>query len=380
MKIDHFDPPANNDDFGTDATLKALYSEKMSGIFDDCVDSVTSFLNSLGGGTCQFYNPVTHGRTDPDLAPALGDVTWNGFPKRFLTSGPGGTTNFAAAEPALTPGHNRQQDEYLEWHAARDASGKITSVQFTCEGYDYYKFLGKNAPDALVALYKKYISSAVKKEDLFSGGQYDVLNRWNTTDGAMHLTHPANNLFAEVFLAASASVRRKNSSGVEVTASGPLINCAQFGAANRNSDPAIGVAVNGLARQGRMITLANPVGLYIDHMDQAGILLPDGTPATGWFRILRGVAGRTLRAVFEPPAGSPAGITVSDLTIGGQAIKFGGQLAQRITMKLTAAASVATGVHNSPVGCGPIPDSGDSGTGLGLAAVDGDRPPSRRAE
>ena len=31
-------------------------------------------------------------------------------------------------------------------------------------------------------------------------GQYNRLNKWNTTHGAMHLTHPANNLFAEIVL------------------------------------------------------------------------------------------------------------------------------------------------------------------------------------
>jgi hypothetical protein len=67
MKIDHFDPPGNNDDFGTDSALKKRWSKTMSGNFDTGVSSVTAFLASRGGGTCQFYNPVTHGRTDPDL-------------------------------------------------------------------------------------------------------------------------------------------------------------------------------------------------------------------------------------------------------------------------------------------------------------------------
>src|SRR5262249_14725124 len=158
---------------------------------------------------------------------ALGDIPWNGFPKRFLSTGPGVPTRYKDAEPAIAAGQNRPQDEYLEWHVTRNAAGNIVSVQFTCEGYDYYEFLGANAPDTLVALYQKFISPAVQKADLFSGGKYNRLNRWNTKDGAMHLTHPANNLFAEVFLAASATVRRRNAAGVEITASIPLINCAQ---------------------------------------------------------------------------------------------------------------------------------------------------------
>src|SRR5262249_3574015 len=160
---------------------------------------------------------------------------------------------------------------------------------------------GQEAPDLLVALYQRFISPAVKKSDLFSGSQYQRLNRWNTSDGAMHLTQPANNLFAEVILAAEATVRRKNAAGAEVTSAIPLTRVAIFGNASRNSDPTIGAGVNSLARQDRMITLLNPVGLYIDHIDDASFRLPDGSAASGWFQILRGTPGRTLRAVFAPP-------------------------------------------------------------------------------
>ena len=33
-------------------------------------------------------------------------------------------------------------------------------------------------------------------------GTYNPYNRWNTTDGIMHLTHPANTLSAEIKLGA----------------------------------------------------------------------------------------------------------------------------------------------------------------------------------
>jgi hypothetical protein len=104
-----------------------------------------------------------------------------------------------------------------------------------------------------------------------------------------------------------------------------------------------------------MITLANPVGLYIDHLDAAGFSLPGGNPVTGWFQILRGSPGHTLRAVFAPPAGST--MTVSDVTIAGTPVRFGGQIAQHITMKLTGVAGIATAVHNSPITCEGIHDA-----------------------
>jgi len=350
MQITKFDAPGNNGDFATQPTLAAKWSAKMSKNFDDGVADVNAKLAANGGGTCQFYNPVTHGLTGPDVTPpSAGDITWNGFPRKFLGVGPGSPPNFAGAEPALTPGQARNQDEYLEWHVTKNAAGKITAVQFTCEGWDYYEFLGAEAPDLLLALYKKFISPTVVKADLFTGNKYQKLNRWNTRDGAMHLTHQANNLHAEVILAAEATVRRKNSAGTEITSAVPLTKCARFGDEGRNSDPTIGAGVNAFARQGRMITLANPVGLYIEHLDDSGFRLPGGLPVTNWFQILRGSPGHTLRAVFAPPAGSP--LTVSDVTIGGAPIQFGGQIAQNITMKLTGVASVSSPVHNSPIPC-----------------------------
>ena len=350
MKIALFDPPGNNGDFAGIPGLAAKWSAHMSATFDTGVQRVKDGLAANAGATSQFYNPVTHGLNGPDVTPeSAGSITWNGFPRKFLGAGPGAPAHFAAAEAPVLPGQAREQDEYLEWHVIKNAAGKIVSVQFTCEGYDYYQFLGAEAPDVLVALYQKFIDPTVKKADLFSGGKYQRLNKWNTRDGAMHLTQSANALSAEVFLAADASVRRKNAAGIEITSAIPLTKCARFGDEHRNSDPTIGAGVNSFARQGRMITLVNPVGLYIDHLDDTGFRLPDGTPTTGWFQVLRGSAGHTLRAVFAPPAGST--FTVSDVKIGGVAVTFGGQIAQNITMRLTAAASVAQSAHNTPVAC-----------------------------
>jgi hypothetical protein len=368
VKIARFDPPGNNPDLATD-TLKQAYSDWLSRRFDVGVASVTSFLAARGGGTCQFYNPVTHGRTDPDLPPSAGDIPWNGFPKQFLPPGPGQPAHFADAEPPGAVGVERPQDEYLEWFVHRNPAGKITRVDFTCEGWDYYdEFLSVHAPDVLLNLYRTFIDPAVELADLMPGGSYDRLNKWNTERGAMHLTARPNNLFAEVYLAASATVRRKKPGGGEHTSSIPLIRCARYGEATRNSDPNIGIAVNGLARDRRMVTLANPVGLYIGAFDGAGITL-DGAAAGGFFRVVRGTLPLALRAVFEVPAAlAAAGKTVSDVKIGGKPIEFGGELAQRVTMHLVGVASVAQTVDNPPVACGEIPQVNPPG-GLGLSGA-----------
>ena len=44
-------------------------------------------------------------------------------------------------------------------------------------------------------------------------GEYNPFNRWNTTHGAMHLTHPANTLAAEIRLAADGTVVRSRAAG-----------------------------------------------------------------------------------------------------------------------------------------------------------------------
>lgn len=356
MKITKFNPPGSNSDLASSASMQQKWSDLVSSYFTNGENRLAALLAQ--GSTRQFYNPLTHGSTAPDVGGSAGLITWNGFPRKFLSSAPGAPPNFAGAEPA-TPGQARPQDEYLEWFVSKSTAGNITSVQFTCEGWDYYDFLFTEAPQVLLQLYRKFINPAVQLADLTGpGGQYNRLNKWNTGQGAMHLTERANNLFAEVILGAEATVRRKNSSGVEVVAAIPLTKCSGFGDERRNSDPAIGAAVNALARQGRTITLADPVGLYIDKLDDSSFTLPDGSPTTGWFRILRGSPAHILRAEFGPPTGST--LTVSDVKIGGTSIKFGGQIAQHITMKIIGIASVATGINNSLIPCigaGGVPEA-----------------------
>ncbi len=348
MRITQFDTPGNNGDLVASVKLARNWSDQLSSNFDQGVQRVQAKLAGHSGAVSQYYNPVTHGSAAPDLALPSGVITWNGFPRKFLGASPGVPPNFSGAEPAIVAGQTRPQDEYLEWHVIR-TNGKITSVQFTSEGYDYYQFLGANAPDILLGLYRKFIDPSIQLADLMTNGEYDISNKWNTESGAMHLTQSANNLFAEVILGADATVRRKDNQGHEVTSAIPLTRCSQFGDPQRNSDPAIGAGVNGLARQGRMVTLADPVGLYIDNLDDSGFRLPNGDSTTGWFKRLRGSDGHTIRAVFEPPDGSP--FTVSNVTIGDTAIIFGGQIAQHITMKLVGVASVSTSIHNPLIAC-----------------------------
>jgi hypothetical protein len=108
--------------------------------------------------------------------------------------------------------------------------------------------------------------------------------------------------------------------------------------------------VNELAALGFAITLRNPVGLYMDHLDMTGWTRPDGSPVDPtWFRILRGQPSLIERAVFEVP--ERYGFTVGDISIGGVPITLGSQLGERMTVKLVGLAADAGKFSNQPASC-----------------------------
>ena len=76
MKITQFDAPGSNGDFTGNAALAAKWSAAMSLNFDGAVGDVMKNLAG-SGGTPQFYNPLTHGLSAPDVTPAsAGDITF----------------------------------------------------------------------------------------------------------------------------------------------------------------------------------------------------------------------------------------------------------------------------------------------------------------
>jgi hypothetical protein len=344
MKLVRFDPPANIDDFDTIPKQRDAWNEFLSNSFDAEVQGVES---EIGAGKSQFYNPTKLDTTDPKSEK---DITWTGFPALIKRKHPGNKR--AARQEADTPLPNgeRPQDEYLEWFVTKQA-GKITQVTFTCEGPEYWEALAHGYPlnyagpktagatgdrQKLLALYQKYISPQVLIDDLFVNGKYNRLNKWNTKNGAMHLNQRNNTLGAEINIAAQATILRQKG-GVTLTDPDALIRCGLYGAPGRASDPTIGATVNALARDGFSLTLQNPVGLYIASLDTTGWKKPNGSPVNpGYWQILRGTTGRILRAVYQVPASE--GFTVGDITIGGEKIEFGGQIAEKITMKLTGLA------------------------------------------
>lgn len=269
-----------------------------------------------------------------------------------------------AREPMYRP-----QTEYCEWHVHSE-EGRIRRVTFTCEPPEYWQamFGGPirastvvfpGSSDLVLSLYGQLVDATVNLESVLATGVhkrtplgtlieggYDPYNRWNTSKGIAHLCAPPNALIPEIMLAAKASRTYKNSRSEAVVLPDVLVAGAGLGDANRNSDVAIASTVNALVRQGRWITLSDPVGICMDHVDVSGWEFPGDLRAADCLHIVRGQDRQILRLVVEV---TDPRFSVSDIRIGGVPIRYGGQIAECITVKLRAIASGTGLVANEPM-------------------------------
>lgn len=385
------DPPAFMSDFSE--AQRVAWDSLVQAMFKGSIDNLSNDVTDAGGDptklTPQFFDPTTY---NGDLV--VQPITWNAFPKELLNRF-GRQRALAEADrlwPLTAYGSNRfylqwydseipgsfaashipkganrvflarssyrPQVEYCEWHVERHPqTGRITKVTFTSEPPEYWSSMWGGLvpgtdiefPDGrqqVLDLYRELVSPDVQLEDLISSyddgwtgvtrGGYNPYNKWNSTHGVAHLAAPPNALSAEIGLGADATLRRTDGANQPVTEPQSLVCCAAYGGVNRNSDPTIGASVNALARLGAMVTLPNPVGLYMDHIDLNGWQTPDGSPPEEWVKIVRGQPGMTERLVVAPPPSSSGDI--SGLKIGGEPVLFGGQIAECITVKLVGGA------------------------------------------
>jgi hypothetical protein len=350
-------PPADIDDFARRPALASTLRQRWH-------DYISSGIAGRAAANGLFYD-AEHD-PNPGVAATRAPIPWNAFPRTIWQwfnadsdlTGP--DKAFAAAETlnelgrvrhpngALIPLFERQQDEYCEWHTDRNPSGGITRIAFTAEGPEYFEKMAETDLTLVGDLYREHVNPAVRDEDLvwdadmsaqgqvvFRRGAYNKRNRWNTQLGAMHLTHQANTLGAEINLAADATALFPVAAAPANTFPSRLICCAGFGGVNRSSDPLIGAGVNGFAAGGLSATLANPVGLYMTEIGIGGLRDPHGAPiGPEGLRIVRASADRSLilRAEITPPPG--AAYTLDQCTFEGQPLTGGGMIARRITMVL----------------------------------------------
>ncbi|KAG0137526.1 hypothetical protein HOY82DRAFT_497163 [Tuber indicum] len=293
----------------------------------------------------QFYNATTHA-TEGEINTKI--ITWTAFPNTVKHNTP------EKERWRVADSTRDNQDEYCEWSVLRNEQGEIKKVVFTCEGPEYWEALATFQPDTLLRLYKENnpeYASQIKSDDLYINKslRYNRKNKWNnntTTGSIMHLIQGANTLQAEIQLGADATVLRVDSQGNPIHDYDRLIRCSQYGGIYRNSDPTIGGNVNDLAWQGPLITLADPVGLYIDSFDGSQFEAPDEEDVQKFWKFTRGTPadpsrGRPahwVRAVFEVP--ESYGYNVSAIKdANGNKITWGSQLADAIQIRLTGQAA-----------------------------------------
>lgn len=385
--LKQFAPPANEKDLASaeQAALEAQWSGNIArwtqtAILGDPWTTVYDHDRNY------YYNPLT---TDIDHGPVSKTISWTAFPNRILTFFPNATflQQMSYAEgirddgsygpppdvngkPYTPPGPRGWQDEYCEWIAERDANGNILRVDFTCENPEYWFSLWRQDQERVLQLYRELISPQVELADLYlrdSAGHpvidratglpaYSPINPWNNQlsrdnqTGVVHLISPPNTLGAEIYLAAAATLLREQG-GQPVSDPDQLIRCSKYGQPGRNSDPHIGASVNNIiAGGGLVISLQDPVGLYLQTPDFSSYSLPfdpnlpaDADVSECW-QVLRGrtrAAGEDadfiLHARFAiPQRWIAAGVsfTVSDIQIGGNPIQFGAQITQTFQVAL----------------------------------------------
>jgi hypothetical protein len=387
-----FSPPAFLPDFHGIPGQAEAWHNAVNAWFESSIASQKSSVKSQHGnspGVVQFYNPA---KFDPGSPLAEQAITWNAFPKELIKQC-GYDRAFIAGDRLETLNHYsktlnkpvhfrtfyRPLNEYCEWHTVRDPdTQKITKITLSSEPPEYWRALfgDEITIDKKIAvkfpgdrhrvleLYRELVSPEVQMDDLICKetipnvaglpplavkGGYNTYNKWNTTHGIAHLCSPPNSLAAEIGLGAAATVLRVSASGKPIVQPEQLTCCSLAGGPDRNSDPTIGSSLNALARAGAFITLQNPVGLYMDHIDTSGWSGPKKSDISDCVRIVRGTPGMIERLTIEVP--SERGFQVGDITIGGAPIVYGGQIAACITVKLIGGAAGLGTVHNKPVKC-----------------------------
>jgi hypothetical protein len=287
-----------------------------------------------------YYDPTAED-TPEGLQPVR--IVWGAFPATITAVHGLGARRWDIAEASRSRRDGLGHDEYCEWGVERDSDRKIVRVTFTTEVPEYWDHIARTDPELLLALYREMAGTQVQLDDLFRNGRYLRRNRWNDVvapDGRsvparpIHFLHRSNTLDAAIKLARDATVLRHDRDGQPVLDRHQLVTCSALGDPLRNSDPQIAQVVNEAVAESLQVTLKDPLGLYVDGLQSAGIVAPDGTDAIEFWHVERGTEEHTVRASFAVPPDKP--YVVGDLTIDGRPITRGGQVADKVRIRLDA--------------------------------------------
>jgi hypothetical protein len=302
--------------FDTPASVRDLPAN--SAFYDDWHRFLAGQLNTTaasGTATGEFYDAS---EVNVNVL-AERSLVWMAFPRQVLVDHRDDRrAAFVKADGDVA--QRDPQNEYCEWHVTRNAQGKITRVVFVTESPEYWEHLWAADRSRVVSLYQTLVDPAVTEADLRIGGSgYDKFNRFNTTNGIVHLIQSINTLSAALQLAQGSIDTGAARDNYET----PPPNL------RTSVDPRVISDIGSLARTGLSLTLREPIGLYITGYDDTGWTKPDGSPVDDYWRIVRGSPGQILRLEYEVPAG--AGFVVGDLLIGGRRVEWGGQIAEHVT-------------------------------------------------
>jgi hypothetical protein len=332
-------------------------------------------------------NASAHLLAQPDArTPEVVAVEWGAYPVRIAaclesTANSHRLLDWTTTQGAVGRAH--LQEEYFEWRVVRGGTGKIQRVEMTTELPEYWLTLAAHHPLTTLRLIARFAGEAevppeaVYGLDPFAAGvtpsqrqlafEDAMLPRGGTAPWSPYnngekaicfMTQGANTLGALIHLVAAAAFPfgMRDSAGGELRKlSGPeaIATGTQAAQACRNSDPTVVGATIGLAWDGRLFALDDPIGIYIRSVQHSRLVQPNGEPVPSeWFEFQRGARPhapgdleRSQRLVLEVPPGYD--FVVGDLvdTDTDQRIEYGGQVADLVQL--------AAYVRISAPGAGP---------------------------
>jgi hypothetical protein len=272
-----------------------------------------------GSGSGEFVDP-SRVNLKPLSQPTY---AWTGFPRPHLV-----VNHRDDREAAFAAGEDRlAQHEYLEWHVTRDARSRITKVTFTTETPEYWEALAETEPEIVLKRYRELVDPAVQRRDLFdSAGRYVRDNPWNHARGIVHFIMRINGMSPLIKAEQDTPIRGRVADNYDAMPLAFANGTPLYTSADARFSLDIGV----LSRQGLSLTVREPVGLYMIDWDDTGWEKPDGTPVGDYWRVVRGRPDAALRLEYAVPRSE--GFVVGDIRIGGRPIRYGGQLAEHITV------------------------------------------------
>jgi hypothetical protein len=298
-------------------------------------------------------------------------------------------------------GRRRLQEEYLEWRVIRDEQGRIRRVEMTTELPEYWRTLAAWEPGLTLELVAELArepsvpieavygdldphAAGVSPDDRERAFASAMLGRdggspYNNGQKAICcMVHPTNTLAALVELVARSAKpyavedasggRYRHATAAEVI---PMLGGAAQ--AGRNSDPVLVERLGRLAFEGRLVALADPVGVYVQAVEHSRLRQPDGSDVPPeWFSFERSAETRSFpgeppryqRLVFEVPPSEA--LSVGDLVdvTTEQALSYGGQIADLVQLAVlmrTSAPGILAAEPQELTGSEGPPDRGCEG-------------------